>query len=45
MNKGMGWTAIIAAVLVALTAALSWPAWLQYIWAIVVLIVGIMAMK
>lgn len=46
MSKGMmGGGAIIMAILIALTQGLNWAGWLQYIWAIIVLIWGLMSLK
>ena len=45
MNKTiMGAGAIIMAILVALTTLLEWPNYLQYIWALIVLIWGIISL-
>lgn len=37
----LGWAAIVLAILIALNQALAWPGALQYLWAVLVLIVGI----
>lgn len=39
-----GWGAILLAVAMALTAALNWPKWLHYVWAIMVLLSGVLSM-
>ena len=40
-SKGvMGWGAVLVAVLLALTQAMGWPGYLNYIWAVLVLIWG-----
>ena len=45
LSKGMmGWGAIVVAVLMALTQLMSWPGYLHYIWAILVLVWGFLAM-
>jgi hypothetical protein len=38
----MGGGAIILAILIALTQLVAWPGWLNYIWALLALIWGIM---
>ena len=40
----LGWSSIVLAILIALNQALTWPGWLQYIWAGLVVIVGIWAL-
>ncbi len=48
MNKGtqnfIGWSGIILSILVALNQAYKWPGYLQYVWALLVLIIGIWAL-
>ncbi|MBI3334428.1 hypothetical protein HYZ97_02990 [Candidatus Pacearchaeota archaeon] len=45
VSKGVfGGSAIIVGVLIALTELLSWPAMLNYLWALLVLIWGFMAL-
>ncbi len=45
-SKGvMGGGAIIVAILIALTTYMSWPDYLHYIWAVIVLLWGIMSFK
>ncbi|TSC61751.1 MAG: hypothetical protein G01um101448_330 [Parcubacteria group bacterium Gr01-1014_48] len=39
-----GWGAILLAVSMVLTVALKWPSWLHYVWALLVLISGILSM-
>ncbi|QQG38654.1 MAG: hypothetical protein HYS32_03550 [Candidatus Woesearchaeota archaeon] len=39
--KMMGWAGIVLGVLVALNVALGWSDSLQYLWAVLVLILGI----
>lgn len=41
----MGWGAVVVAVLMALTEALAWNGNLNYLWAVLVLVWGFMAMK
>jgi len=45
MDKGtknfLGWSEIVLAILIALNQALTWPGWLQYLWAGLVVIAGI----
>jgi uncharacterized protein (DUF983 family) len=41
----MGWGAIVLAVLMALTVALKWPKWLHYVWAVMVLVSGILSLN
>jgi hypothetical protein len=40
----VGWAAIILGILVAINQALVWPANLQYLWAALVVILGIWAL-
>lgn len=40
----MGWGAIALSVFMVLTVVLKWPNWLHYIWAILVLISGILSL-
>jgi hypothetical protein len=44
-KKTMGWGAIVVGVLVALTEFMTWPGYMNYVWAILVLIWGITALK
>ena len=39
---GLG--AILLSILMVLTVALNWPKWLHYVWALLVLISGILSM-
>ncbi len=39
-----GWGAILLGLAVALTTTLKWPSWLNYIWAALVLVSGILSM-
>jgi len=39
----IGWGAILLAVFMALTVALKWPNWLHYVWALLVLVSGILS--
>jgi len=45
MNNGiksfLGWSQIVLAILVTLNQALKWAGWLQYIWAVLLLVTGI----
>lgn len=41
----MGWGAVIVAILMALTQALSWTGSLNYLWAALVLIWGFLSFK
>ena len=45
-SKGvMGGGAIIVAILIALTTYMTWPGYLNYIWAVIVLLWGLMSFK
>jgi len=37
----LGWSGIVLAILIALNQGLTWSGWLQYLWAGLVVIVGI----
>ena len=39
-----GWGAILLSVFMVLTVVLKWPNWLHYVWALMVLISGILSM-
>jgi len=39
----MGWGAIVLSVLMVLTVVLNWPKWLHYVWAVMVLISGLLS--
>ncbi len=45
MEKGskmfVGWAAIVDGVLIALNQLLTWPGGLQYLWAVIAVILGI----
>ena len=45
MNSGtqnfLGWSEIVLAILIALNQGLNWPGYLQYLWALLVVIAGI----
>ena len=43
MNLFSGWGAILVAVCMMLTVALNLPKWLHYVWALLVLVSGILA--
>ena len=46
LSKGvMSWSAVVVAVLIALTQFMEWPGMLNYLWALLVLVWGFMAMK
>ena len=46
VSKGiMGGGAVLVAILLAVTEVFAWPGYLNYIWAVLVLIWGIMAFK
>lgn len=46
MNQGiMSWTAIVVAVLIALTEFMAWSGNLNYLWALLVLVWGFMSMS
>ena len=46
LSKGiMGWAAVVAGVLIALTEFMEWQGYLHYIWAVLVLIWGIVALN
>ncbi len=44
-KQTMGWGAVVLAILVALTEALTWSGSLNYLWAVLVLIWGFMSFK
>jgi len=44
-KKMMGWVAIVVGVLIALNQYMTWNGNLNYLWAVLVLIWGIMALK
>jgi len=44
-KKMMGGSAIVVGGLIALTEFMSWPAYLNYVWAVVVAVWGVMALK
>ena len=39
-----GWGAIVLSVFMVLTVALKWPNWLHYIWAVMVLVSGLLSL-
>ena len=41
----MGYGAVLVGVLIALTEFMSWPGYLNYVWAVLVLAWGAMALK
>lgn len=43
-KKLLGWGAIIDGVLIALTQYMAWPASLQYLWAVLAVIWGIVVL-
>jgi len=43
MNTFFGGGAIFLAVCIALTAAFNWPKWFNYVWAVLALVWGLMA--
>ena len=45
MNTFFGGGAIFLAVCIALTTALNWPKWLNYIWAALALVWGLLALQ
>lgn len=46
MNKGLfSWSAVVVGVLIALTELMSWSGSLNYLWALLVLIWGFIAMS
>jgi UDP-N-acetylmuramyl pentapeptide phosphotransferase/UDP-N-acetylglucosamine-1-phosphate transferase len=46
MSKGvMGGGAILVGILIALTTYMEWPDYLQYIWAVLVLLWGVLWLK
>ena len=44
-KKTMGWSAVLVGILMALTEYMSWNGNLHYLWALLVLVWGIMAFK
>ncbi len=40
-SQFMGWGAIFLGVMIGLTAALKWPNWVNYIWAVLALLWGV----
>lgn len=38
------WGAVIVGALIVLTKAFRWPQWLHYLWGIIVLVWGVMAL-
>jgi hypothetical protein len=46
MSSGMfAWSAVLVGVLIALTELMSWSGTMNYVWALLVLVWGFMAMK
>ena len=46
LSKGMmGWGAVLVGVLIALTQYMSWSGSLNYLWAVLVLLWGLAALK
>ncbi|GEM_PF-3243913 len=39
-----GWGAITLSIFMALTVVLQWPKWLHYVWAVLVLISGLLSL-
>ena len=43
LESVMGGGAILIALLIAATQLLKWPKWLNYVWAVIILIWGVLA--
>lgn len=44
-KKTMGWTAVVVGILIALNEALGWSGGLNYLWAVLVALWGLMSLK
>jgi len=44
-KKTMGWTAVVVGVLMALTEYLAWTGSWNYLWAVLVIVWGLMSLK